>query len=147
MARIHRAAFRADRAWSQAEFAQLLTGFGVRSFALEDGFALGRQVLDESELLTIAVHPVAQGRGIGHRLVNLWLADASQGGATRAFLEVAADNHPARQLYAAHGFRETGRRAGYYGRDGDASVDALLMSRALPDGAGPESPVRASKTG
>ena len=45
---------------------------------------------------------------------------------------MADDNAPARALYAAHGFREIGRRKGYYARSGD-SVDALMLAASLND--------------
>jgi ribosomal-protein-alanine N-acetyltransferase len=48
-------------------------------------------------------------------------------GATRAFLEVAADNAPAQALYHGTGWRESGRRRRYYGPDLDAIVMALTL--------------------
>ncbi|XDA97750.1 GNAT family N-acetyltransferase [Sulfitobacter sp. LCG007] len=131
MARLHRAAFRADRAWSREEFAQLIEAYGVRSFAVPQGFALTRQIVDEVELLTLAVHPAAQGTGLGRRLMQTWIAHAAGCGAVTAFLEVAADNPRALHLYESLGFRVTGRRPHYYGRSPEPAVDALVMSLAL----------------
>jgi ribosomal-protein-alanine N-acetyltransferase len=47
---------------------------------------------------------------------------------------VAQDNAPARALYAANGFRITGRRSKYYKRAGNLAVDALLMERDRQEG-------------
>jgi ribosomal-protein-alanine N-acetyltransferase len=47
------------------------------------------------------------------------------------FLEVAADNPAAIDLYVAAGFAEVGRRRGYYSRRGYPAVDALIMRRDL----------------
>jgi ribosomal-protein-alanine N-acetyltransferase len=44
---------------------------------------------------------------------------------------VAENNAPARALYLATGWRESGRRRGYYQTPDGARIDALLMARAL----------------
>ena len=49
-------------------------------------------------------------------------------GSVRIFLEVAAANLPARNLYGKYGFREVGLRKAYY-EDGD---DALVLAASLP---------------
>lgn len=92
------------------------------------GVAGGRLVLDEIEVVTIAVLPEARGRGLGGALLRGLAAEAEARGAERMVLEVRPSNAPARALYAAHGLRQTGRRPGYYALEGE---DALLMSGAL----------------
>ena len=47
------------------------------------------------------------------------------------FLEVDEDNAPARRLYARAGFREVGRRPGYYQQDKGAAATALVLRRDL----------------
>ena len=47
-------------------------------------------------------------------------------GIKKIFLEVAADNDPARALYATNGFNQIGVRPKYY--DG---TDAILMEKTL----------------
>jgi ribosomal-protein-alanine N-acetyltransferase len=96
------------------------------------GFLLGRVVLDEAELLTVAVHPAAQGRGIGGALVAAFLAQASSRGARRAFLEVAEDNASARAVYTRAGFAPVGRRKGYFHAPDGRRIDAIVMARDLP---------------
>lgn len=134
MAALHAAAFTAERPWSAQEFQELLASPFVAVIARAGGFALTRSLAGESELLTLAVDPAQQRRGIGRDLLRDWLAAAQCGGIEDAFLEVAADNAGAIALYQAAGFAETGRRRGYYARAGAASVDALLMGRALTRG-------------
>ena len=97
----------------------------------EHGFALGRVIADEAELLTIAVHPEAQGAGIGKKLMSEFHTAAKSRGASRAFLEVADDNGAARALYLGAGYGESGRRVGYYNRAHSAPIDAITMERAL----------------
>ena len=47
------------------------------------------------------------------------------------FLEVEEDNTPARRLYQRSGFREVGRRPGYYRQDRDKAATALVLRRDL----------------
>jgi [ribosomal protein S18]-alanine N-acetyltransferase len=89
-------------------------------------------VLDEAELLTIAVHPDAQGQGVGTALMADFLKQAAARGAGRAFLEVADDNAAARALYARAGFAAVGRRKGYFSAPGGRKIDAVVMARDLP---------------
>ncbi|GFE48793.1 alanine acetyltransferase [Roseobacter cerasinus] len=144
LAALHRLAFTSERPWSAAEFASLLAEEHVRPLHHTYGFALIRTVADESELLTLAVHPAHRRQHIGDTLVTEWLQSAK---AAQAFLEVAADNRAAQTLYSKHGFVETGRRKAYYRRAGAASVDAVLMTAALPPRQAAESPGKPSKTG
>lgn len=97
------------------------------------GFAFGRVVLDEVELMLIVIAPEHRRRGEGRRLLDRFEAEAATAGATVVHLEVAASNLAARALYAAAGYAPVGLRAGYY-RNGD---DAHLLTKSLrPDGAG-----------
>lgn len=98
------------------------------------GFALISVVIDESELLNIAIDPEYQGRGWGSLLLNQGierLAPAVRG----MFLEVRASNESAIALYEQRGFIEVGVRRNYYpaakGRE-----DAILMALDLTDYAG-----------
>lgn len=129
MAALHARAFRESRAWSASEIAALLAapGFAVAS---EAGFAIGRCVAEEAELITIAIDPSARRRGQGRALLAAFEARARELGTGMAFLEVAEDNAAAVGLYRAAGWTETGRRRGYYGRAA-GPVDALTMSKSL----------------
>lgn len=132
MARVHAAAMTTSRPWQASEFATLLADRTVFAVAEATGFALGRAVADEAELLTLAVAPEAQRRGTGARLLAAFEADARARGAASAFLEVAADNAPARALYARAGWGEAGRRPAYYARAGAPAADALILRKSLP---------------
>lgn len=128
LAVIHAAAFVDPRPWSAAEIAALLAGPGVFLVAEAQGFVMGRVILDEAEVLTIAVAPEAQGQGIGARLMAAFAAGAATRGAARGFLEVSALNAPARAVYARAGWRECGRRKGYYRDAAGCPADAVLMA-------------------
>ncbi|WP_298498031.1 GNAT family N-acetyltransferase [uncultured Maritimibacter sp.] len=128
LAAVYAAAFAYERGWSAAEIESLATGPGGFVVTEPQGFALGRTIAGEAELLTIAVLPAAQGQGIGRRLLAAFEAEARAG---TAFLEVAEDNAPARHLYERCGWVEAGRRRAYYARAGGPAVDAVLMSKRL----------------
>ena len=86
-------------------------------------FALSRAILDEAELLLIAVRPAFRRRGIGAALLRGVIADARGRNVTQLHLEVRAGNE-AVALYTAHGFAKVGERRAYYrGRTGQ-SFDA-----------------------
>jgi [ribosomal protein S18]-alanine N-acetyltransferase len=83
------------------------------------GFSLCRAVMDEVELLLIAVAPEARRQGAGSRLLIRAQEDALSRGGSMLFLEVREDNEAARCLYESLGFAVIGRRADYYsGKDG-----------------------------
>ncbi|MBH1999144.1 MAG: GNAT family N-acetyltransferase [Sphingomonadaceae bacterium] len=88
------------------------------------GFALVRSVLDECELLLLAVDPAWRGRGIGATLLRDTLRTARRKGIISMNLEVRANNN-AIKLYETIGFEYVHRRPGYYrGNDGQLH-DAL----------------------
>lgn len=122
-------------AWTRSQSLGVLAMPGVALLlAHEDdepaGFALTRTIMDEAELLLLAVAPAHRRRGIGAALLRAVLADAAGAGVAALHLEVRAGN-PAIALYAAHGFARIGERRGYYrGVDG-AQHDAHTFSRAL----------------
>lgn len=129
MAALYARAFPDRRAWTAEEIEALCAapGFAVH---LASGFAVGRAVAGEADLVTIAVDPEARRRGLGRELLAAFEAAARAHGSETAFLEVAEDNAAALALYAGAGWTETGRREGYY-RRGPARVDAIMMCKSL----------------
>lgn len=131
LASIHAVAF--ERPWDATAFASLLDQAGVMTLGDADGFILIRTVLDEAEILTLAVRPEARRKGYARALVEAAAAQASEAGAERLHLEVAEDNRAALALYLATGFVEVGRRPGYYARRESPDAAALLLARKLAD--------------
>ena len=132
LAALHGRVFTVPRSWSAGEFAALLAGDGVFLLTEPEGFLLGRAIAGEAEVLTLAVAPEARRQGIGARLVAEFLTQAVARRAESAFLEVAADNAAAIALYDRAGFRQAGRRRGYYTTEDGQRIDALVLSRPLP---------------
>jgi [ribosomal protein S18]-alanine N-acetyltransferase len=123
-------------AWTSPQCAGLLPMAGVwLSLARRDddviGFALGRIVANEAELLLLAVRRSAQGKGVGQMLLDRFASVAASKGAEQLHLEVRQGNH-AISLYSRNGYREVGRRRNYYnGRDGQL-FDALTLAKYPP---------------
>ena len=131
---VMKAAFsdRYGEAWTRSQCAGILPMAGVRlSLALDGdgkllGFSLSRTVVDDCELLLLAVDPPTQGRGVGRTLLGHFIDQAKKNGATRIHLEVR-DGNPAIRFYEAAGFTQSNRRRNYYqGRDG-SKFDALTF--------------------
>lgn len=131
LSQIHKAAFQDSRPWESSEFASLLES--PLCFCVGDsrGFALGRVIADESELITFAVDPKFQGQGLGQQFLNQYHDFAKLRGATTAFLEVAADNNIAINVYLSNSYKKISTRPLYYLRPNGDKIDALIMSRAI----------------
>lgn len=121
----------APRPWSAAEFADLIALPETLLRTAPQGFALGRVIGPEAEILTIAVAPEARRRGIAAALLAALEAEAADRGAEEAFLEVAETNGPARALYAAAGYDRVGCRPRYYATTDGTRADALILRKAL----------------
>ncbi|WP_068073650.1 GNAT family N-acetyltransferase [Novosphingobium lentum] len=109
--------------------------FGDGSIGADDaddvaGFFLSRAVLDEEELLLFAIAPPFRHRGLGHRLLDHFIAQARDRGMQRLFLEMRKDN-PAGQLYYRHGFRPVGIRPAYYRTPSGIRLDAVSQELVL----------------
>ncbi len=131
LARIHARAMIVPPAWSAPTFEGFLAARGCVLATSDTGFALGRVVLDEAELLTLAVDPDARRRGEGRKCLLGFEKKAVEIGAIRVFLEVAVTNDAARGLYAGAGYREAGLRRAYYPACDGHPIDALVMSKIL----------------
>jgi [ribosomal protein S18]-alanine N-acetyltransferase len=96
------------------------------------GFIVSRQVAPsgiengEREILSFAVDPANRRQGIGRALVQAELAGAPTG--TTWFLEVRESNIAAISLYAAMGFKASGRRPGYYHDPAEAAIVMRFFS-------------------
>lgn len=132
---LHGAAF--AHGWSEIDFERLIAAETSYADAALDGrtlagFILSRVAADEAEVLTIVVGTRWRGRGLGRALLERHCDRLAAIGARTLFLDVNADNAPARALYARTGFAEVGRRQAYYAAPpGTARADALILRRSL----------------
>lgn len=138
LSHIHQLAFShiGQDGWSHEALANSCAATGsLLISALRDnqpiGFALFRQVLDEAELITLAVAPDNQGRSVGSKLLQ-WAEDQLRSkDVCTVFLEVRADNAAAIRLYENLGFKATSVRKAYYKLAGAGRVDAVNYAKAL----------------
>lgn len=125
-----------DDAWSPQMLADELSGQpDTRHYVVAegpDGDIVGYAGLaaagGQADVQTIGVRADRRGAGIGAALLAELIAEASRRNAEAVFLEVRADNPPARRLYERFGFFEVGVRKRYYQ---PADVDAVVMCRRL----------------
>lgn len=133
LAEIHAGAF--ARPWSTFDFEQMLSERTVMGDGLflgrkpePCGFVLSRRAAGEAEILTIALAPELRGRGCAKPLLTRHLEELARAGIRTVHLEVDEANAPALALYRRFGFREVGRRPGYYAKPDGSRATALTMS-------------------
>ena len=124
LANLHQKCF-PHKPWSADDFADLKKS-GCEIIASQHGFIVYRQTLDEAEIITIGVHPDARRTGIAAAMLGIMQGDLKKSGVKHIFLEVAANNLPARRLYEQDGFVQIGMRPKYY--DGQ---DAIMMRKDI----------------
>lgn len=105
--------------WSEQSIAQELHNpLSLWLLAVEGeslaGYVGSQTVMGETDMMNLAVAPQRRRQGIGRRLVEELTARLARMGSRSLTLEVRASNVPARALYEAMGFVQTGLRRGYY---------------------------------
>lgn len=122
------------RAWPPAECAAMLADASVVAdgvFCGDEtepvGFVISRAAAGEAEVISVVVARSRRGEGLGRALVRHHLDQLALRGAREVFLEVEDGNEPAERLYRHCGFREVGRRPGYYTKPDGSRVAAILM--------------------
>ena len=124
LAELHAKCF-PHKPWGAADFADLQKS-GCEIIASQNGFIVYRAVADEAEIITIGVAPDARRTGIAAAMLGIIEGDLKKRDVKHIFLEVAADNAPARALYQNNGYVEIGVRPGYYG-----GIDAIMMRKDI----------------
>ena len=90
------------------------------------GYVGSQSVLDEADMMNLAVAEAARRQGIAGALVRELICRLKEKGIRCLTLEVRASNNPAQKLYASLGFVQTGRRPRYYGKP---TEDALILRK------------------
>ena len=132
MARIERDSFEAP--WSAEEITKDVTAGGNVYVAVAEcgsekaGYGEIRMIAGEAQIYNIAIAPEFRREGIGEALLRHMIDKAEDDGCTLVTLEVRGSNEAAMALYRKLGFREVGRRKGYYAKGGE---DAVLMDLDL----------------
>jgi ribosomal-protein-alanine N-acetyltransferase len=106
-------------AWSEEALRETVSLPGVVAFVSErngaiSGIVVGRQVVDEAEILNLAVKQGMRRQGEGGTLVRRILQRFSERQVRRVFLEVRESNAGAIAFYLGLGFQAVGVRKDYY---------------------------------
>ena len=127
---IHRSAFSVSgmRGWTSEEIGALLQRESTFLLKTSYGFLLADLLVDEVEILTIAVSPDYQGQKLGRALMTKLDDFGTYRKVIKASLEVALDNFSAISMYKAFNFQKIAIRERYFKKE-NGSVDALMMSK------------------
>ncbi len=90
------------------------------------GYIGAQAVLDEADMMNLAVAPQYRQCGIGTALVRALVDTLRERGVRTLTLEVRASNETAIRVYAALGFAQVGRRRNYYEKPKE---DALILRK------------------
>lgn len=117
--------------WSENSIAsELCNSLSMWLVAETDGIVVGyvgsQTVMDETDMMNIAVHPECRRQGVAAALVNALIASLKDAGSHSLTLEVRASNAPARALYDMLGFQQVGLRRNYYH---NPKEDALILRK------------------
>jgi ribosomal-protein-alanine N-acetyltransferase len=105
--------------WSEEALQETALLPGVAAFVSErdgsvSGIVVGTQVLDEAEILNLAVRKGVRRQGEGRALVRRVLQQFAERQVSRVFLEVRESNTGAIEFYRGLGFEAVGLRRDYY---------------------------------
>lgn len=118
--------------WRRANFTESLAS-GYDAWTVRDangalaGYYLLMYAVDEAHLLDVAVCAARQGQGLGRHLLDCIGARARGQGMLSVLLEVRPSNERALAVYRRYGYREIGRRKGYYPAHAGQREDAIVM--------------------
>lgn len=117
--------------WTREGFFTFLLKDENMFFVVEEkgqilGYCSMQTVLDEGDILNVAVTRNRQKEGIGYFLVDSMLMLAAARGIHIVHLEVRESNGSARRLYQRLGFKEDGFRKNYYT---EPVENAVLMTK------------------
>ncbi len=118
--------------WTLANFEDSLNS-NYEAWILRDrdgallGYFLLMAVVDEAHLLNVAVSAAKQGQGLGRFLLNQAVACSRGLGMESVLLEVRPSNTRALEIYERYGFKQIGRRKGYYPAAHGQREDAIVM--------------------
>ena len=117
--------------WSENSIRSELTNpLSLWLVAEEDGVLLGyigsQSVMDEADVMNVAVDPNRRREGIALKLVEALVAALNEKNVRALLLEVRASNEPAKALYEHQGFVQVGKRPNYYR---NPKEDALILKK------------------
>lgn len=119
--------------WSENSIAsELGNRLSVWLVALDEdkvvGYVGSQTVIDETDMMNIAVHPDYRNRGVATALIVELTQQLRMRGSKGLMLEVRESNSAAISLYEKHGFLQVGCRRNYYRNPRE---NALILRKEL----------------
>ena len=119
--------------WTATQFADSVERY--QSTVVEQdgkilGFCIMQKVLDEANLLLMAIAPKYQGNGFGAKILNDAINRLGSK-CVQVFLEVRESNHAAIALYEKVGFHQIDLRKNYYPAPNRQKEHAVIMVNML----------------
>lgn len=121
--------------WTAKQFEESLEGYQCTVFEHAHevvGFCILQPVLDEANLLLMAIHPQQQGKGLGFQLLQQSL-NLLKNNPIQIFLEVRESNLAAIALYEKADFHRIDLRKNYYPQPDGTREHAIIMVKACSD--------------
>ena len=105
--------------WSRQGFMESMAQpFAVMLTAKDAGEVIGYccmyQLLDEGEIINVAIDPKRRGQGAGMAMLSELLSVGKASGVKRFLLDVRAGNEPAKRLYEKAGFVKLAVQKDFY---------------------------------
>lgn len=121
--------------WTKQQFQESILSY--QSTVLEAqgqvvGFCILQPVLDEANLLLMAIHPSQQGKGLGFKLLDQSI-QLLKNKPVQIFLEVRESNTAAIALYEKSDFHQIDLRKNYYPNKNGTREHAIIMVKTCSD--------------
>lgn len=121
--------------WKKNQFEESLTSY-VSTVIVRNqqvvGFCILQPVVDEANLLLMAIHPSQQGKGLGYQLLEESIA-LLKNNPVQIFLEVRESNKAAIALYEKSDFHQIDLRKNYYPHKDGSREHAIIMVKTCSD--------------
>lgn len=121
--------------WSKQQFQESLASYQCTVYEQASqvvGFCILQPVLDEANLLLMAIHPDQQGKGLGYTLLDSSIQQLNNN-PIQIFLEVRESNAAAIRLYEKTGFHQIDVRKNYYPNPDGSREHAVIMVKTCTD--------------
>ena len=121
--------------WTLKQFQDAVTAYQSTVIEVQGqvaGFCILQPVLDEANLLLMAIDPAQQGQGLGYQLLEASVT-MLKNNPVQIFLEVRESNLAAIKLYEKSGFHQIDLRKNYYPNSNGSREHAIIMVKACTD--------------
>lgn len=121
--------------WSKQQFLEATESYASTVIEINQkvcGFCILQPVLDEANLLLMAIDLKVQGQGLGYQLLEASMNQLANS-PVQIFLEVRQSNTHAIALYEKSGFHQIDIRKNYYPLENSGREHAVIMVKSCID--------------